>query len=273
MSDITGENPDYTDDDLAILLSGAWNPGEDEEPTPEPDHEPEQEQDQPPANPWAHPQQAESYSQSTTSQPVNATEREDTSRVELQPGGVRAAIEAILAVADRPVTARELSAALIVSEDRIEVALDELYREYNGYDENERVHEPRGFELRRIAGGWRLYARADFGPWVSRFVVGQTSKKLPRAVMETLTVLAYQQPATRGYVASMRGVNVDAAFRTLLKRGLIAEAGLDPETRAPQYVTTDLLLEKLGLNSLDELPPLAPYLPEADDLELSGENP
>ncbi|WP_237235480.1 SMC-Scp complex subunit ScpB, partial [Rothia nasisuis] len=190
-----------------------------------------------------------------------AASANQVARVELQPGGIKAAIEAILAVADVPVSVREFSAALIVSERAVETALDQLRQDYRGYDDAAGTHEPRGFELRQVASGWRLYAREDFSPWVGRFVVGTQTVKLTRAALETLAVIAYQQPATRSYISQVRGVSSDAAVRNLLTRGFIAETVPD-ETGATQYITTDTLLEKLGLNSLDELPALAPYLPD-----------
>lgn len=193
------------------------------------------------------------------------------SKVEAIPGGVKSAIEAILAVAEAPVSVCELSAALIVSERAVEHALDQLYREYNGEesgygeDENRVVPEPRGFQLRNIAGGWKLYARDDFAPWVARFVTRSKSATLSKPAYETLAVIAYQQPVTRARVASIRGVNADAAIRQLLQRQLIREAGREAGSGATLYETTELLLAKLGLNSLDELPALAPFLP--DDTE------
>ena len=193
------------------------------------------------------------------------------SKVEAIPGGAKSAIEAILAVAEAPVSVRELSAALIVSERAVEHALDQLYREYNGEesgygeDENRVAPEPRGFQLRRIAGGWKLYARDDFAPWVARFVTRSKSATLSKPAYETLAVIAYRQPVTRARVASIRGVNADAAIRQLLQRQLIREAGREAGTGATLYETTDLLLVKLGLNSLEELPALAPFLP--DDTE------
>ena len=191
------------------------------------------------------------------------------SRVEAIPGGVKSAIEAILAVAEAPVSVRELSAALIVSEWAVEHALDQLYREYNGeeteYGEEGISPEPRGFQLRRIAGGWKLYARDDFAPWVARFVTRSKSATLSKPAYETLAVIAYQQPVTRARVASIRGVNADAAIRQLLQRQLIREAGREAGSGATLYETTELLLAKLGLNSLEELPALAPFLP--DDTE------
>ena len=193
------------------------------------------------------------------------------SKVEAIPGGVKSAIEAILAVAEVPVSVRELSAALIVSERAVEHALDQLYREYNGEesgygeDENRVAPEPRGFQLRNIAGGWKLYARDDFAPWVARFVTRSKSATLSKPAYETLAVIAYQQPVTRARVASIRGVNADAAIRQLLQRQLIREAGREAGSGATLYETTELLLAKLGLNSLEELPALAPFLP--DDTE------
>lgn len=191
------------------------------------------------------------------------------SRIEAIPGGVKSAIEAILAVAEAPVSVRELSAALIVSERAVEHALDQLYREYNGeeteYGEEGISPEPRGFQLRRIAGGWKLYARDDFAPWVARFVTRSKSATLSKPAYETLAVIAYRQPVTRARVASIRGVNADAAIRQLLQRQLIREAGREAGTGATLYETTELLLAKLGLDSLEELPALAPFLP--DDTE------
>ena len=193
------------------------------------------------------------------------------SKVEAIPGGVKSAIEAILAVAEAPVSVNELSAALIVNERAVEHALDQLYREYNGEesgygeDENRVAPEPRGFQLRNIAGGWKLYARDDFAPWVARFVTRSKSATLSKPAYETLAVIAYQQPVTRARVASIRGVNADAAIRQLLQRQLIREAGRKAGSGATLYETTELLLVKLGLNSLEELPALAPFLP--DDTE------
>ena len=193
------------------------------------------------------------------------------SKVEAIPGGVKSAVEAILAVAEAPVSVKEFSAALIVNERAVEHALDQLYREYNGEesgygeDKNRVAPEPRGFQLRNIAGGWKLYARDDFAPWVARFVTRSKSATLSKPAYETLAVIAYQQPVTRARVASIRGVNADAAIRQLLQRQLIREAGREAGSGATLYETTELLLAKLGLNSLEELPALAPFLP--DDTE------
>lgn len=207
----------------------------------------------------------------STSPSVAVDAEAEFSKVEAIPGGVKSAIEAILAVAEAPVSVKELSAALIVNERAVEHALDQLYREYNGEesgygeDENRVAPEPRGFQLRNIAGGWKLYARDDFAPWVARFVTRSKSATLSKPAYETLAVIAYQQPVTRARVASIRGVNADAAIRQLLQRQLIREAGREAGSGATLYETTELLLAKLGLNSLEELPALAPFLP--DDTE------
>lgn len=207
----------------------------------------------------------------STSPSVAVDAEAEFSKVEAIPGGVKSAIEAILAVAEAPVSVKELSAALIVNERAVEHALDQLYREYNGEesgygeDKNRVAPEPRGFQLRNIAGGWKLYARDDFAPWVARFVTRSKSATLSKPAYETLAVIAYQQPVTRARVASIRGVNADAAIRQLLQRQLIREAGREAGSGATLYETTELLLVKLGLNSLEELPALAPFLP--DDTE------
>ena len=249
----------------------------------EPDAEPAEEPEEPetaedPASPEA-PQEPAPHAEKSpvkipaggpsTAPSVAVDPDAEFSRVEAIPGGVKSAIEAILAVAEAPVSVRELSAALIVSERAVEHALDQLYREYNGeeteYGEEGISPEPRGFQLRRIAGGWKLYARDDFAPWVARFVTRSKSATLSKPAYETLAVIAYRQPVTRARVASIRGVNADAAIRQLLQRQLIREAGREAGTGATLYETTDLLLVKLGLNSLEELPALAPFLP--DDTE------
>ena len=206
-----------------------------------------------------------------------AVDAEDEfSRVERIPGGVKAAIEAVLAVADAPVSVRELSAALIVNERAVEAALDELCREYNGdesdYGDDGPSREPRGFELRRVGGGWRLYSRADFAPWVARFVTRSQSVTLSKSAFETLAVIAYQQPVTRARVAAVRGVNADAAVRQLVHRQLVREAGKEEGTGAALYETTELLLAKLGLDSLDELPELAPFLPDDTEAALLADD-
>ncbi len=247
---MTNQHPDYSDADLAILNSGSWSP--------------EEEDQEKPAVPEAGAEQGESH------QPDSQVQEEQINRVDLQPGGIPSAIEAILAVADKPVTVSEIAGALIVPEKTVETCLDQLQQEYRGYRQGQPVAEPRGFELRQVGGGWRLYARKDFAPWIKNLIGGANSSKLSRAVMETLAIIAYQQPTSRSYVASVRGTNVDAAFRTLQQHGLIcpADRGTKASASSRLYLTTDTFLEKLGLNSLEELPALAPFLPEAEDLTL-----
>jgi segregation and condensation protein B len=169
----------------------------------------------------------------------------------------RAGLEAILMVVDEPVP--EVTLAQILERPRHEVAatLRELAAEYTA--------QGRGFELREIAGGWRFYTRETCAPLVERFVRDGQQARLTQAALETLAVVAYRQPVSRARVAAIRGVNSDGVIRTLTLRGLIEEAGHDPEHQAVLYRTSAYFLERLGLNSLDELPDLAPYLP--DDVE------
>ena len=175
---------------------------------------------------------------------------------------LRSAAEAILVVADEPVTTAALSEALGLEETATEELLESLAVEYSGHDGTGRS---RGFVLRRAAGGWRLASAPEFSEIVERFVVGGASQ----AALETLAVIAYRQPVTRGRVSAIRGVNVDGVVRTLQARGLIEEIGTEP-SGAILYRTTGEFLEYLGVNSLEDLPPLAPYLPDAtvlDDIE------
>lgn len=122
-------------------------------------------------------------------------------------------------------------------------------------------------DLRRVGEGWRLYTRDTYAPFVEKLLLDGQRSKLTRAALETLAVIAYRQPVTRSRIAAVRGVNVDGVVRTLLARGLIEENGTDPETGGTLYVTTELFLERLGLSSLDDLPPIAPLLPEVDSID------
>ncbi len=178
--------------------------------------------------------------------------------LDLLPGGARAALEAVLMVTEQPVDELILASALRVSPDRIAELITELVLDYDSAQ--------RGFELRRVAGGWRIYSRAAHAPVVERFVLDGQSARLSQPALETLSIVAYRQPVSRARVGAIRGVNVDAVMRTLTSRGLVEEAGHDPETGAVLYRTTRAFLHKLGLTSLDELPALAPYLPEMDAL-------
>ena len=179
------------------------------------------------------------------------------------PGGLPAALEAVLMVADEPIPVLELATALAVPVDDVLSTLHDLAAEYRG-DEGGR---PRGFELREAGGGWRVYSAPAYADVVGRFVLDGQQARLTQAALETLAVIAYRQPVTRGQVSAVRGVNVDSVVRTLTSRGLVAEMGTDPSTGAVLYGTTGYFLERMGLATLDELPPLAPYLPEFDALE------
>lgn len=165
-------------------------------------------------------------------------------------------LEAVLMVADQPQGVMELSSALDVPVAEIKAALAVLVRDFNGQLEG----PERGFELREVGGGWRIYVRESYDTVVARVVHDQTPAKLSQAALETLAVIAYKQPVTRGHVSAIRAVNVDSVMRTLVNRGLIRESHTDPETGAIFYVTTELLLGELGIESLEELPPLSPLL-------------
>ena len=233
---------EFTENDLAMVNLGYWDPSADTETDSESGEESDRENASVPeqtSTDQEHKAETErdsdkNITSSDARHPAKITravaaDAEEFSRVELIPGGVKSAIEAILAVADTPVSVRELSAALIVNERSIEHALDELYREYNGddseYGEDTPAHEPRGFELRQVAGGWRLYSRTDFAPWVARFVTRSQSATLSKSAYETLAVIAYRQPVTRAAIAAVRGTNADASVRQLLQRQLVRAAG------------------------------------------------
>jgi segregation and condensation protein B len=172
---------------------------------------------------------------------------------------VSGALEALLLLAAEPVTEFELAQAVGVPESMVAETLAELVA---FYDET-----GRGFELRQVAGGWRYYTREEYADLITRYVTEGQQSKLSQAALETLAVVTYTQPISRGRVSAVRGVNVDGVMRTLLARGLIEEAGHDPESGAVLFATTSYFLERMGLQSLDELPPLAPLLPEVEELE------
>ncbi|KQW02099.1 MULTISPECIES: SMC-Scp complex subunit ScpB [Streptomyces] len=189
---------------------------------------------------------------------------EETTEVPAGPPGVadldlKPALEAVLMVVDEPATEEHLSKILERPKRQIAKALRELADDY--------TVQRRGFELRYVAGGWRFYTRAEYAPAVERFVLDGQQARLTQAALETLAVVAYRQPVSRSRVSAVRGVNCDGVMRTLLQRGLVAEAGTEPETGAILYVTTNYFLERMGLRGLDELPELAPFLPEAEAIE------
>lgn len=170
-----------------------------------------------------------------------------------QPFPLRQRIEAILVVVDEPIATSHLARVLQVPDGEVAEALAGLQSEYTA--------AARGFELRHVGGGWRFYSAAECAADVERFVLDGTQARLTHAALETLAVIAYRQPVSRQAIAAIRGVGVDGVVRTLLVRGLIAEAGAGAGG-ATLYVTTPFFLSRLGLGALEELPSLVPYLPE-----------
>ncbi|WP_261792473.1 SMC-Scp complex subunit ScpB [Arthrobacter sp. PM3] len=192
-------------------------------------------------------------------------------------------------VIDEPATATALAAGLNLTVDVVESLLADLQREYNGYtgnapeadvasqtsttnstntgNNNGNTTAPRGFELRNIAGGWRIYSRPEFAEIVGAFVLEGQTARLTQAALETLAVIAYRQPVSRARVSAIRGVNVDSVVRTLTQRGLIEDSGTDPESGAILYRTTSYFLERMGIGSVAELPQLSPHLPGLEGIE------
>lgn len=169
------------------------------------------------------------------------------------------ALEAILLVVDAPIPADALAAAVGRTVAEVEAIVGSLAADL--------AARRAGIDLRHTGEGWRFYTRDVYAPVVERFVLDGTSARLSRAALETLAVVAYRQPVTRARISAVRGVNVDGVVRTLLARGLISQDGADPETGGTLYRTTELFLERLGLATLDDLPPLGPLLPEADEID------
>lgn len=170
-------------------------------------------------------------------------------------------LEAVIMVAENPVQARLLSELTEVAQRTIEVTLAEMA---SSYDE-----ECRGFRLVEVAGGWRFQSDEWAAPYVERFVLTGQSARLSAAALETLAIVAYKQPISRAQVAAIRGVSVDGVIRTLLQRGYIAETGQDPGPgQATLFGTTSSFLERIGLNSIGELPSLGDFIPEADVVEM-----
>ncbi len=189
-----------------------------------------------------------------------ADSSETPGRPELaDPSTLRAAIEAVLFVVEAPITPAALASALQRPEVEVEAGGSRPGRRA--------AREGSGIELREIAGGVRLYTRSDLAAWIEAFLLDGQRARLTQAALETLAVIAYRQPVTRARISAIRGVNVDGVVRTLTTRGLITEVGADPDTGGGLYRTTELFLEKMGLNSLDELPSLAPLLPELNGAE------
>ena len=185
--------------------------------------------------------------------------RTEVETLEVPLADLRPSLEAVLMVADQPLDDSTLASAVGYPVAAVVDALSALASEYD--------ESGRGFELRNVAGGWRYYTREDFAPVVERFVLDGQQARLTQAALETLAVVAYKQPVSRARVSAIRGVNVDGVMRTLLTRGLVEEAGEDHSTGAHLYRTSSYFLERIGVTSLDELPELAPYLPDTDDLD------
>lgn len=193
------------------------------------------------------------------------TAETETAATETAPAGspldLDRSLEAILMVADEPHSVVSLATSLGSPVKAVRAAVERLVADFDGEGGGIR----RGFELREVGGGWRIYVRAEFDVVVRDFVLTQNPTKLSQAALETLAVIAYKQPISRGAIASIRAVNVDSVVRTLLGRGLVTEAYTDSETGAIHYTTTDLLLTQLGINSIDELPHLSPLLADGSE--------
>ncbi len=174
-------------------------------------------------------------------------------------GSFEAALEALLLVVDAPVDEAALASALGQPEPRVRSTLARMAGAYTA--------DGRGIDLRRAGEGWRFYTRDRYAPYVERLLLDGQRARLTRAALETLAVVAYRQPVTRARVSAVRGVNCDGVLRTLLTRGLVEEAGSDEQTQGTLFRTTELFLERLGLSSVQELPPLAPLLPDIDAID------
>jgi segregation and condensation protein B len=190
-------------------------------------------------------------------------EAEEAETLAVPVAELRPALEAVLMVADETLDQVALATAVGYPVTEVGQALAGLAQEYD--------EQGRGFELRNVAGGWRFYTREDYAPVVERFVLDGQQARLTQAALETLSVVAYKQPVSRARVSAIRGVNVDGVMRTLVTRGLVEEAGTDHETGAHLYRTTRYFLERIGITSLEDLPELAPLLPDMDDLDLDDE--
>ena len=172
----------------------------------------------------------------------------------------RRAIEAVVMVAELPVEPQLLAQLLEIPVARVGEVCEELAAEYEATD--------RGFSLVQVAGGWRFQSHADLAPYVERFVLDGQPSRLSPAALETLAIIAYKQPVSRAQVAVIRGVNADAVVRTLCHRGYVEEVGRDPGPgQAILYGTSRLFLERLGVDSLADLPPLGDFVPGAEVVE------
>lgn len=200
----------------------------------------------------------------STGTELDDAELDEVTDTELDDSELDAVLEALLLVVDTPVTVDALASATEQQPARIAERLQLLAAGLAARDS--------GIDLREAAGGWRMYTRSRYAPYVEKLLLDGARSKLTRAALETLAVVAYRQPVTRARVSAVRGVNVDAVMRTLMARGLITEAGNDPDSGAVTFATTELFLERLGLTSLTDLPDIAPLLPDVDVIDDISEN-
>jgi segregation and condensation protein B len=183
----------------------------------------------------------------------------DNVAMNLNRTGLHAMLEGVLTIADEPVSVAELSQVTGAAKSDVKAALDEIASEMRA--------NQRGFQLREVDEGWRLYS-SEFGSQaVEKYVKEGHSSRLSQAALETLAVIAYRQPVSRGRIAAVRGVNVDGVVRTLMNRGLVQEGGVEHSTGAVLYTTTQYFLDRLNLDSLEDLPPVADYLPDLAEVE------
>lgn len=204
---------------------------------------------------------------SETSQAANAEVIDITDSAEAPPTSlrdatdpeIRQAIEAILIISDQPVPSVELAAILDLPGERIDSLLDELAADY--------IASGRGFEIRGGEQGWRYYSSAACNELIASYVKEGRSARLTQAALETLAVVAYKQPISRARIGAIRGVNVDGVMRTLVTRGLVTELETDPSTGAVLYGTTPYFLERMGLASIADLPPIVDHLPDLSVLD------
>lgn len=187
---------------------------------------------------------------------LNPTELTDPGLTDAE---LDSALEALLLVVDAPTEDEVLAAAVEQPVARVRAAVTALAERYTA--------EHRGIDLRRTGGGWRFYTRDAYAPYVERLLLDGQRARLTRAALETLAVVAYRQPVTRARISAVRGVNCDGVLRTLVTRGLVQEVGVEPSTQGTLFATTEMFLERLGLSSLADLPPLAPLLPDVDAID------
>lgn len=202
-------------------------------------------------------------------QPVDQPDDQPVDQPDDQPEGqtalpvddrpLRPLLEAVLLVVDQPIDELTLARAIDRPRAVVEEGLADLKAAYDD--------EGRGFELQHVVAGWRYATRPAYADVVERFVVDGAQARLTQAALETLAVVAYRQPVSRSRISAIRGVNVEGVVRTLVGRGLVQEAGTDPTGTAVLYRTTDYFLDRLGLQSLAELPEVADFLPDLDQVE------